>query len=76
MTPREAFDQAEGMMAELKRARISLGRNGVETAKHAGLEQSIVLKSEAGRSQPRLTTFIRWAEALDYEICLVRKPRQ
>ncbi len=73
MTPAEAFARAEAMLAELKAARILSGRDGVVVAQRAGLERCLVLKSEAGISQPRLTTLIRWADVLGYDLRLVKK---
>jgi len=70
MTPREASEKAQTMVAELKNARINLGRDGTEIAHHAGLQRYVIQTSEAGITNPRLTTLIRWADALKFDVIL------
>lgn len=73
MTPREAAEVGEGMIAELKRARLGSGLRGIEVARRAGLERLVVEKSEYGLSQPRLKSLILWADALGYDLRLVKQ---
>ena len=69
----EAHDQAAAMIAELKQARILLGLSGVEAAHRAGLARNIVYTSEYAISQPRMTTFIQWADSLGFDVLLVKR---
>lgn len=73
MTPTEARDQAQALVAELKQARLDIGRDGMEIAYRAGLQRYVIQTSEAGITSPRLPTIIRWAEALNYQVVLRKK---
>ena len=73
MTPRQAFEQAEAMVAELKQARLDIDRAPADIAGSAGLEYGVIASTEAGVSQPRLTTIIRWADVLGYDLRLVKR---
>ena len=73
MTPQQASERAQAMVVELKNARIALGRDGVEVAHRAGLQRYVVQTSEAGITNPRLTTIIRWADTLGFDVRLVKR---
>ncbi len=73
MTPRQAFEQAEAMVAELKQARLDIDSAPSDIAGRAGLEAGLIARTECGVSQPRMTTIIRWADVLGYDLRLVKR---
>jgi len=54
----------------VKRLRIAAGLSQSELASRLGTTQSAVARLEAGRSEPRLRTLERLAEALDCDIAV------
>ena len=74
MTPRQAFEQAEAMVAELKQARLDIDRAPSDISVSAGLEAGLIGRTEAGLLQPRMTTILRWADVLGYDLRLVKRP--
>ena len=76
MTPREAQDKASALVAELIAAREELGMNRQEIARRSGMQRHVIGSGELGDTLPRLSTLIRWADALDYEVRLVKRGRR
>jgi HTH-type transcriptional regulator/antitoxin HipB len=62
------------IIKQLKNARLALGMKQAELGKKIGLPQSHVSKIEQGDTNPRLSTVVDWAEALDQKLMLI--PRQ
>ena len=73
MTPREAKDRAEALVAELIAAREALGMDRQEIARRSGMQRHVIGSGELGDTLPRLTTLIRWAAVLDYDVRLVKR---
>ena len=62
------------MVAELKQARLDIDRGSSDISVSAGLEAGLISRTELGVSQPRMTTIIRWADVLGYDLRLVKRP--
>ena len=73
MTPREARDRAEALIAELIAAREALGMDRQEIARRSGMQRHVISTGELGDTVPRLTTLIRWADVLGYDVRLVKR---
>ncbi len=76
MTPRAASDMAEALVAELIVAREALGMDRQEIARRSGMQRHVIGSGELGDTLPRLTTLIRWAAVLDYDVRLVKRGPQ
>ena len=73
MTPRDAKDMADALVAELIAARESLGMDRREIERRSGLQRHVIGSSELGDSLPRVPTLIRWADVLGYDVKLVKR---
>ena len=73
MTPRDAKDKAEALVAELIAAREERGMDRYEIARRSGMQRHVIGSGELGDSLPRLTTLIRWADVLGYDVRLVKQ---
>ncbi len=73
MTPRQAQQAAADLVQQLVDARESRDLRVVELAEAAGFQTVVLSHTEDGTNSPRLTTIIRWAEALDLEVFLAKR---
>lgn len=73
MTPRQAQEVAERLVPGLRNERKWRGMGVRKLAQKSGLAPSAIWDLEGGRRSPRLITLIRWADALGWEVKLVRK---
>ena len=73
MTPGQAQQAARRLVRQLIDERESRGLSLLEMAREAGLDPSGVADNEQGRSLPRLTTIIRLADALGWDVRLVER---
>ena len=73
MTPREARDKAEALVAELIAARVGLGMDRQEIARRSGMQRHVIGSGELGDTLPRIPTLIRWADVLGYDVRLVKR---
>ena len=73
MTPREAAERAQVLVAELIAAREALGMDRREVARRSGMQRHVISTGELGDTLPRLPTLIRWADVLDYDVRLVKR---
>ena len=73
MTPRDAMDMAQALVAELIVAREALGMDRYEIARRSGMQKSVIGSGELGDSLPRMSTLIRWANVLGYDVKLVKR---
>ena len=73
MTRMDAKDRAEALVAELIAARVGLGVDRQEIARRSGMQRHVIGSSELGDSLPRLSTLIRWANVLKYDVRLVKR---
>lgn len=73
MTPRQAQEAAARLVQQLVDERGSRDLSVVELAEAAGFQTSVLSYTEDGTNSPRLTTIIRWAEALDLEVFLAKR---
>ena len=75
MTPRDAKDRAEALVAVLIAARVELGMDRQEIARRSGMQRHVIGSGELGDSLPRVPTLIRWANVLGYDVRLVRRKK-
>ena len=73
MTPRQAQQAATRLVQRLIDERRSRNLGVLTLADDAGLTRWVISDNEIGKTSPRLTTCIAWADALDLEIRLVWK---
>lgn len=73
MTPWEAKDKAGALVAELITARIELGLDRREISRRSGMQMHVIGSGELGDSLPRVSTLIRWANVLEYDLKLVKR---
>ncbi len=73
MTRRDAKERAEALVAELIAARVELALDRQEIARRSGMQRHVIGSAELGDSLPRVPTLIRWADVLDYDVCLVKR---
>ena len=73
MTPRDARDRAAALVAELIAAREERGMDRQEIARRSGLQRHVIGTGELGDTLPRISTLIRWAAVLDYDVRLVKR---
>jgi len=76
MTPRDARDMAEALVGELIVAREALGMDRQEIARRSGMQRHVIGSGELGDTLPRVSTLIRWADVLDYDVRLVKRGPQ
>ena len=73
MTPRDARDMAQALVAELIVAREALGMDRQEVARRSGMQRHVIGSGELGDTLPRMSTLIRWADVLRYDVRLVKR---
>ena len=73
MTPRQAQQAARRLVRQLTDERERRGLESLDIALRSGLGASVISHNARGECSPRLTTFIRWADALGLGVRLVRK---
>ncbi len=56
-------------------ARLEKGQAQVALAQMAGIPQSALARIESGKGNPTLKTLTKLADAMGYELTLLRKPR-
>lgn len=64
---------ARGLVDQLARARVARRWSQTKTALRCGYSRPILCRWESGRDLPRLTSFVDWANALGFDVVLVRK---
>jgi len=66
--------QPKDIIEELRKARRELAVNQHDLALHVGYDRATIARYEAGSHQPEhLHMLCNWAEALGYDLALVKK---
>jgi transcriptional regulator with XRE-family HTH domain len=62
------------IIEDLRRERVAGGLSQDGLASSFGTAQNLLSRYEMGKTSPTLESLSRWAQALNYEIRLVKKP--
>ena len=73
MTPRQAQETARRLVRQLTDERERRGLESLDIALRSGLGASVISHNSQGKCSPRLTTIIRWADALGRDLRLVKR---
>lgn len=65
--------QPKDIIEELRRARVNQGIAQFDLAETSGYSRSTIAKFETGRGTPSMHMACNWADALGFEIVLVKK---
>ena len=73
MTPRESMECIRVLVEQLIADRKALGLSQTEMSRRACMGRNTIHNAEAGNHQPSLMAIIRWAEALGWDVRLVKR---